>query len=128
MTQLNAEQLMESKATQITLDEAVELFKGGDKLIVCEYRLGKAERINYRDKVTQKAAQFVTVRHSIEIGDSAFVVSERVPDDFDEKAFKPTITKGTKCVLRFERFAVANGVGQFSGTLIPLVNRPGRPA
>ena len=119
---------MDNKANQITLDEAVELFKVGDKIIVCEYRLGKAERINYRDKVTQKAAHFVTVRHSIEIGDSAFIVSERVPDDFDEKAFKPSITKGTKCVLRFDRFAVANGVGQFSGTLVPRVNRPGRPA
>jgi hypothetical protein len=31
---------------EIKAEQAVEKFKGGEKVILCEYRLGKAERIN----------------------------------------------------------------------------------
>jgi len=112
----------------VTMEQAVESFKRGEKVLLCEYRFGKGERIKYRDKVTQKAAEFATIRHTVEVGDSSFIVGERAPENFDENAYKSPIAKGTKCLLRYERFTVTSGVGQFSGTLVPVVDRPGRPA
>ena len=105
---------------ELTADQAVELFKGGEKVIMCEYRFGKAERVNYRDKATGKPASFANIRHTVEVGDSSFLVSERVPDDYKVEEFKPRIPKGAKCLLNFDRFMVQSGVGQFSGVLVPI--------
>jgi hypothetical protein len=109
------------KLTEMTIEQAVEAFKNGEKLMLCEYRHGKAERIKYRDKVSGKAAEFVTIRHTVEVGNDSFIVGERVPDDFKEADYKPSIAKGSRCALKFERFQVQNGVGQFSGILLPIV-------
>lgn len=104
----------------ITMPQAIDLFKAGEKVILCEARFSKAEIINYRDKKTQQPASFTQIRHTVEIGDAAFVVSERPPEGFKPETFKQEIPKGTKCVLRFDRFLIDKGVGQFSGTLTPL--------
>ena len=123
---LEREREMQGIPKEMTLDEAVEGFKQGAKLLLCEYRHGKAERVRYRDKVTGKAAEFVTVRHTIEVGSDTFLVTERVPDDFDEVGYRPAIAKGARCVLQFDRFEVRNGVGQFVGRLIPIVVKASR--
>ena len=105
---------------EMTMKEAQDLFLKGEKILLCDYRFGKAEVINYRDKTDGKAKSFTTVRHTIEIGDASYQVSERVPEGFDAANYKPTISKGQRCVLLFDRFAVQSGVGQFGGTIVPV--------
>jgi hypothetical protein len=105
---------------QITLEQAVEKFKGGARILIGEYRHGKCETINYRDKQTQKPASFTAVRHTVEIGEDSFLISERVPDNFDSNQWSPPAPKGSKVVITFDKFQVANGVGQFGGTVTPL--------
>ena len=99
-----------------TMADAVKAFQAGEKVILCEARFSKCETINYRDKKTGQAASFTQIRHTVEIGEAAFLVSERPPEGFKPETFKPEILKGTKCLLRFDRFMVDKGVGQFSGT------------
>lgn len=103
------------------MEQAVDLFKNGERVILCEYRFGKGETINYRDKKTGAAASFSTIRHTIEIGTDAYIVSERAPENFKPEEYKPAITKGSRCLLKYDRFFVEKGVGQFSGSLQPVV-------
>lgn len=104
----------------LTLDEAVEKFKTGARILLGEYRHGKCETINYRDKQTGKPASFTAVRHTVEIGDDSFLVSERVPDNFEISTWSPPVRKGSRVLVQFDKFQVVNGVGQFGGTVIPL--------
>ncbi|MCO5053687.1 MAG: hypothetical protein M9920_15520 [Verrucomicrobiae bacterium] len=104
----------------LTLEQAVEKFKAGDRILIGEYRFGKAETINYLDKLTRKPSSFTAIKHTVEVGNDAFHVSERVPEGFSIESWAPPMAKGTKCLLQFDRFAILNGVGQFSGTVVPL--------
>jgi len=105
----------------ISIEQAVELFKGGARILLGEYRQGKCETINYRDKTTGKPSSFTSVRHTVEIGEDSFLISERVPDGFDVLQWAKPCAKGTRCVVNFNKFQVQNGVGQFEGTVTPLV-------
>lgn len=107
----------------MTLDQAVEKFKNGARILIGEYRHGKCETINYRDKQTQKPASFTSVRHTVEIGEDSFLISERVPDTFDSTQWAQPVPKGTKCIVNFDKFQVLNGVGQFSGFVVPLLDK-----
>jgi len=126
---------MNSPNTPLTEDQAVEMFKRGEKVILAEYRFGKAEHIKYRDKKTGQPASFTTVRHTVEVGDASFLVSERVPEGFKVEEFHSDIPKGARVLLKFEKFTVQNGIGQWAGVVVPVVtaakpekNRPVSPA
>jgi hypothetical protein len=108
---------------EITMDQAVEQFKSGSRMLLGEYRHGKVETINYRDKTSGKPASFTSVRHTVEIGDDSFLISERVPDNFDQSQWSPPCVKGRRCVVKFDKFTVQNGVGQFGGTVLPLAEK-----
>jgi len=101
----------------ITQADAVKSFLAGEKVQVVEFRSSKAETINYRDKVTGKPMAFSQIRHSVEIGDSPAVVSERTPEGFNASEYRPSLTKGTKCLLRFDSCTVEKGITHFNGTL-----------
>jgi len=107
----------------ITLEQAVEKFKAGSRILVGEYRHGKCETINYRDKQSGKPASFTSVRHTVEIGEDSFLISERVPDNFNVAEWLPPVPKGKRCVITFDKFLVANGVGQFNGTVVQLAEK-----
>jgi len=108
------------KTQNITESEAVALFKAGQPVVLVEYRFGKCETINWRDKTTKQAASFTQVRHTVELADGSFTVAERVPDNFDASTWTQTIAKSTKCLLKFNRFIIEKGVGQFSGELFVI--------
>jgi len=107
----------------VTLDQAVELFKSGARIILGEYRHGKCEVVNYRDKTTGKPSSFTSVRHNVEVGTDTFVISERVPEGFNIAAWVQPVPKGKRCVLTFDSFKVQNGVGQFGGTVAALAEK-----
>jgi len=108
---------------QLTTTQAVEKFKNGERVIIGEYRHGKAETINYRDRETGKAATFTAVRHTVEIGNDAFIVSERVPDGFDTAKWTPPAAKGQRVLLSFTGFQVRGGIGTFYGTVQTLADK-----
>jgi len=103
------------------MEQAVERFKTGARILLGEYRHGKCETINYRDKTTGKPASFTGIKHSVEVGEETFLISERVPDGYDVLSFVQPCVKGSRCVVTFDKFTITSGVGQFSGTVSPLV-------
>lgn len=109
------------KSASLTLKQSVEKFQNGERILIGEYRFGKAETIKYLDKLTRKPSSFTSVKHTVEIGSESFQISERVAEGFDVSSFTAPMPKGAKCVVLFDRFTIQNGVGQFSGTVVPLV-------
>jgi len=101
----------------VTESQALAMFKAGQPVVLVEYRFGKCETINWRDKTTKEAASFTQVRHTVELADGSFTVAERVPDNFVAADWVQSIVKGSRCLLKFSRFIVEKGVGQFQGEL-----------
>jgi len=97
--------------------DAVAAFLSGQRVALVEYRFGKAETVHYRDKQTGKAAEFTSIRHTVEGPEGSYILTERVADGFKADEWKPEIAKGTRCLLKFSRYMEEKGVGQFSGTL-----------
>jgi hypothetical protein len=106
----------------ITIPDALKAFQSGEKVHIVELRHSKAETINYRDKKTGQPASFTQIRHSIELGDTPALVGERVPDGFKPDEFKQSMSKGTKCLLRYDSCMIDKGVNHYSGTLQPLAS------
>jgi len=104
----------------ITKAEALAQLQGGVFGAFVEYRMSTAEVINWRDKATGKAMSAPIVRHTVETATASIAVAERVPDDFNVAAFKPTIKKGAKCFLVMSEYMTERGSVKARGELFPL--------
>jgi len=99
-----------------TSDIIATLAKGGC-FILGEYRGGKAETINYRDKVTTKTASFSAIGHNIETGNEAVVLQERVPDGADISKFVPPFKKGQQVLVHVATLERVGGFLRATGTM-----------
>jgi len=110
-----------NKLQSVTQSELVKLQSDGAFVVVGEYRFGVAESIPYVSKKDGKAAKFVKVTHTVEIGPKAVTVSEGQADNFDVLGYRSPIAKGTRVAVVFDRMQTQNGVCQLSGYCVPVV-------
>lgn len=92
----------------------------GGVFAVGEYRLAKAETITYRDKLTGKSASFSAISHSIETGNEAITVQERVPDGADISKFVPPFKKGQIILVTIGTLERVGGFLRASGSMEPV--------
>ncbi len=95
------------------------MLKGGIYM-VGEYRVTKADTVNYRDKVTGKAAKFSSVIHVVETGDTVVHVQARLGDDEDPTKVKAPFPKGQKVLLQVETIERVQGFLRATGTFSPV--------
>lgn len=94
------------------------MFESGKPVLIVEYRSSKAERITWRDKTSKAMTSAPMLRHTCEAVDgSCYIVSERVPENFDVDKFQPSMAKGSKAVLLFSSMSTERGITQFQGHL-----------
>jgi len=104
----------------MTKNQLLDSIMAGKFKIVAEYRLGRAERITWRDGDSGKQLTAPAVRHTLEAGDMVLILNERVPENYDIVAFKAPHPKGTKVVIDVTGFTMVRGVPNLQGTLQPL--------
>lgn len=113
-----------------TVDQAITEFKSGKILALGEYRSSRAEKIQWRDKETQRILTGVTLTHSVELDGNTILLSERVPDDFDPKNYTSPFPKGASVVVHIQGLYTEKGVNKARGTLeeISATNGTAKPA
>lgn len=104
----------------LTMAQVQQLHQDGFPVLIGEYRLGKAENIEWRDKTSKQMVSGVSVRHTVENAVESVVISENVPDGYDVAKFLPPCKKGDKCAYIARSMQTAKGVVQFRGTVHPL--------
>lgn len=104
----------------MTKAEAGKLILTGEKIHVVEYRGSVAESIQWRDKTTRAVMRGVTLTHNCESGKNAFVVSERVEENFNPVTFVSPHTKGDRVALLYNSCKVEAGKTTYYGTIQKL--------
>jgi len=103
--------------------------RAGNFLAVGEYRHGKAEMLNWRDKQTGRAMSAPILRHTVEFGETgnttSVAVSERVPDGTKLEDIKIAFVKGELVVLQFEELSRNLGLVSSRGMLEKYTTSPG---
>jgi len=98
--------------------EIVARRKKGGIWMLGEYRGGKAETVTYRDKVTGKAAQFSSIVHTIENGDTgAIALQERVSDGADISKFQVPFKKGQALIVQVDTIEKVQGFLRATGNM-----------
>jgi len=98
-----------------------EILAGG-LILIGEYRLNKAEAVDYTDKETKKPEVFKSCRHTVEIGPTAYTVNENIPDDFEPAQYVSPFKKGERVALYFNLMTpVKGGTPKFFGELVHIV-------
>lgn len=111
-----------------TVTDILQEIQAGNLIAIGEYRSSRCEKIQWRDKDTQRILQGVTLSHAVELGNDSAIVSERVPDEFSVKDFTPPFTKGTPVAIRIQGYTVERGVPKFRGTIEQIdLNGNGKP-
>jgi len=105
----------------VTEKEAVTAFLAGQRVSIGTYFSGSSETVNYRDKKTQQAMSFVTVKHTCIIGGEPCVVQERVPEGFKPEQFVQSIKQGAKVFVTFTALVPRSGIAIYSGVVQNLV-------
>lgn len=100
--------------------EIIGALNRGGIYLVGEYRGAKAETVNYRDKVTGKAAKFSSHLHVVESGDETITFQDRVEEGVDTTTLKPKFPKGTKILVRVESLEKVQGFLRATGTMFPV--------
>jgi len=88
----------------------------GERLVVLEYRTGKAEVITWRDD-SGRIMTAPIVKHAMESATDAVSVSERVPENYDIGSFRAR-KKGEKCVVHVQSITVVRGAIQIQASAI----------
>ena len=83
----------------MTERELVHRVRAGECVMVGEYRMSKAEEINWRDKTNGRPLSAVVLRHTVEFGDKSVVVNERVPQEVKLPDVKWVWKKGQSVAL-----------------------------
>lgn len=100
--------------------EILPALKKGGIFMIGEYRSAKAETVNYRDKVSGKAAKFASHLHVVETGDDSVTFQERVEEGVDTSTLKPRFAKGQKVLVRVETLERVQGFLRATGSMSPV--------
>lgn len=103
----------------MTEKEFVEQVQAGGLLVLGEYRMSKSEMIAWRDKQTGRPMTAPVLRHTVEFGDMAVAVSERLPDSVTKLEDVPAIPfrKGQRVVLHLDELTRSLGMVAARGRL-----------
>lgn len=101
-------------------EAAHKLLEEGYLGFIAEYRGSKAETINYMDKKSGKAASMNTLRHNLELGETAIAFNERVDDAFKVTEYKQPYKKGQKVLVFLTSLQNDKGVTRASGRIEAL--------
>jgi len=80
-------------------DKLIEKILAGGIFAVGEFRTSKAEKVDYKDKVTGKSASFSYLLHGIETGNEVFNLRERLPDGAKVDGYVAPFKKGQMVVV-----------------------------
>jgi hypothetical protein len=96
----------------------------GGAVMLGEFRGGKAERINYTDKKTGKAAHFNRIANSFEVGPAAeqVRVTERLPDTSDVERHTVLHKKGQHFAIEVDGITIDKGSKTVSATALHAIN------
>lgn len=105
----------------MTEKEFVDRVQSGALLVLGEYRMSKQEMISWRDKQTGRPMSAPVLRHTVEFGDMAVAVSERLPDSITKLEEVPPIPfkKGQRVVLHLDELTRSLGMVAARGRLEP---------
>jgi len=103
------------------MNEIMKELENGQAFVIGEYRGGKLDRVQYKDKKTGVDAVFTKITHRVEIGENAVEVVESTKGRKDSELldWKPTIAKGTRVAVKIEpNFQF--GTLTFNGLPVPV--------
>lgn len=104
----------------MTQQEAVSRWMDGELLAIGEYRMSRAEMLNWRDKTNGQARSAPMLSHTIECGNISLTVAERIPDNVKLDDLKIPWSKGQKVVVHFNQLTTEKGLVSARGSLDPL--------
>ena len=104
--------------------QATELFLAGGFLAIGEYRMSKAEMLNWRDKQNGQAKSAPMLRHTVEVGSVSLTLAERVPDTTKLEDIKIGFAKGDLVVVYLDELTSPKGVVSGRGRLEKLAASP----
>jgi len=107
------------------LNELVERVQAGEFLVVGEYRMSKAEMLNWVDKTNGQRKSAPILRHTVEFGNESVAVNERVPDGTKLEDIKINYIKGDRVVLHVQERISERGLVACRGQLEKLTRGPG---
>lgn len=102
---------------KLTRQEAIERFTRGDIVSLGEYRMSKAEMLNWRDKTNGQAKSAPILRHTVEVGGISIAVNERVPDGTKIEDIHVAFKKGDMVLLEIQELTVDRGLVSARGSL-----------
>ena len=94
----------------MTKEQAIDKFLAGELVALGEYRMSKAEILNWRDKVTGRPMSGPALRHTVEFGGMSVAVNERVPDGMKLEDIRVPLTKGDSVVCHLSELTAQKGV------------------
>jgi hypothetical protein len=114
----------------MTQPQAVEKFLAGVFAAIGEYRMSKAETIQWRDKTNGQVKSAAMLRHVVEVGQASVTVNERVPDDVKAENINVPFHKGQRVLIEVSDLHTEKGAVSCRGVLHPVEDStsPGQPA
>jgi len=94
---------------KMTLDQCVELFRGGNLVVIAEMRGYTCEDRQWRDKATGRAVNGTFLVHNVEVGPKAMSLAERLPEGVTEKNYNWPFKKGESVLIEVEGMEVSKG-------------------
>src|ERR1039458_10383122 len=101
----------------MTKEQLFESVLSGKVLATGEYRMSKAEMHSWRDKVNGQAKSGAFLTHTVEVGDVAITLSERVPEGSKIEDIRVPFTKGEGVVIFFDSLLSSKGIVSGRGKL-----------
>jgi len=105
-----------------------EEWERGELVVLGEYRMSKAELIQWRDKQTGKAMEAPMLRHTVEFGSISVQVAERVPDGTRVEDIHVGFSKGDKVAVYLTELTSTRGAVSAGGRLLKLPQVQGESA
>lgn len=97
--------------------------------LTVEFRSGgKAETIQYRDKVTKENAQFIKQSYNCETAEGVFVFQLARKESLPENYAFATLEKGKTYRLALTKFAIERGIPTGEGFVIEETKQAAEPA
>lgn len=100
--------------------EVLPLLEKGGIYMMGEFRSSKVEVVNYRDKVTGRAAKFASHLHVVETGDTTITIQDRIEDGVDAEKLKAPYSKGQKVLVHVDTLERVQGFLRATGSMSPI--------
>jgi len=108
----------------VNMKTARERWEGGELCVPCEYRMSKAEMLEWNDKQNGQKKSAPLLRHTVELGQTSVTVNERVPDNTKLEDIRVPLKKGESVLLVVSEWTVAKGLVSCRGKLEKLESSP----